>query len=61
MKPLQPTGDDSNIREQLGQLTAFIRRALRFWSVMAVTLLLVANAPTAVAIRGKPRKTWSNP
>jgi uncharacterized protein involved in exopolysaccharide biosynthesis len=55
MKPLQSTGDDSSIREQLSQLTAFIRRALRFWSVMAVTLLLGGAALAVFLYVRQPR------
>jgi hypothetical protein len=56
MKPLQPAaGDDLNIREQLGQLTAFLRRALRFWSVMAVTVALGGAALAIFLYLRQPR------
>jgi hypothetical protein len=56
MKPLQPAvSDDSSVREQLGQLTAFVRRALRFWGVMAVTLLLGGAALAVFLYVRQPR------
>jgi hypothetical protein len=56
MKPLQPAAsDESSVREQLSQLTAFVRRALRFWGVMAVTLLLGGAALAVFLYVRQPR------
>jgi hypothetical protein len=56
MKPLQPVAsDDLSMREQLSQLTAFVRRALRFWRVMAVTLVLGAVALAVLLYFRQPR------
>jgi len=56
MKPLQPVAsDDLGMREQLSQLMAFIRRALRFWRIMAVTLVVGAAALAVFLYFRQPR------
>jgi len=56
MKPVQSeASDDSSLREQLNQLAAFIQRALRFWKVLAVTLLVGAAALAVFLYVRQPR------
>lgn len=54
-QPQPVASDDSSIREQLNQLVAFVRRALRFWPVMAVTLLLGGVALALFLVLRQPR------
>jgi hypothetical protein len=55
MKPQPAASDESSVREQLSQLAAFVQRALRFWGVMAVTLLLGGAALAVFLYVRQPR------